>query len=554
MKLSRYYKKSMKTAILYIRVSTDEQAKRGYSLAYQEEMLRHYCLVNDIYIIDVVFEDFSAKNFKRPAWSAFYVRCKNYKTKRPDYILFTLWSRFSRSITEAYIMIKKLQDIGIIPQAVEQPLDMTIPENKIVLASYLATAEVENERKSLCVKANMYRAKMQGRWMGAAPIGYCNKTSIAGNKYIAIQEPEAAHIRDAFEQVSQGLFSVNQIYQMAAKKGLRCSLSNFWHVLKNPFYCGKIVVQINQSSPVIVEGQHEKLISPVLFDKVQQVINKRGRKLLRKSKQETNELLPFRGFLYCPKCKKRLTGSGSQGRHKRYFYYHCSGKCDFRVRADEVHRQFLEQIKSLEPDLQYIQLFKLLIEKNYKQSSFIESGNKLHAIRKLEDLQDHICSARTLLLSKDIDAIEYSRIKLDCEVKIEILKNRIDSAARSLALFKGRFNLMGRFLSTIDIVFEKANIFEKRQLINHFYEKEIVWEPICFIKYLKDSVHVVYDHSLKNHNGCDGNIMHDYENLPATHKKVLKIEQSKGRPLTTIQTQNVIDFLYGCVKFTIGFI
>lgn len=50
-------------------------------------------------------------------------------------------------------MIKKLQDIGIIPQAVEQPLDMTIPENKIVLASYLAIAEVEDERKSPFVKS-----------------------------------------------------------------------------------------------------------------------------------------------------------------------------------------------------------------------------------------------------------------------------------------------------------------------------------------------------------------------------------------------------------------
>jgi site-specific DNA recombinase len=36
----------MKKAILYIRVSTDEQAERGYSLMDQEARLRKYCEIN----------------------------------------------------------------------------------------------------------------------------------------------------------------------------------------------------------------------------------------------------------------------------------------------------------------------------------------------------------------------------------------------------------------------------------------------------------------------------------------------------------------------------
>jgi len=51
---------------------------------------------------------------------------KTYKANRPDYILFTKWDRFSRNIAEAYLMIKKLQDINVIPQAIEQPLGIFI--------------------------------------------------------------------------------------------------------------------------------------------------------------------------------------------------------------------------------------------------------------------------------------------------------------------------------------------------------------------------------------------------------------------------------------------
>jgi len=56
----------MKVADLYIRVSTDEQADKGYSQRSQEELLRKYCTINGISIRKVMFEDHSAKSFDRP--------------------------------------------------------------------------------------------------------------------------------------------------------------------------------------------------------------------------------------------------------------------------------------------------------------------------------------------------------------------------------------------------------------------------------------------------------------------------------------------------------
>ncbi|MEP7108313.1 MAG: recombinase family protein, partial [Ferruginibacter sp.] len=55
----------MKTADLYIRVSTDEQADKGYSQRNQEEALRKYCQVNLLQVGKVIIEDFSAKTFNR---------------------------------------------------------------------------------------------------------------------------------------------------------------------------------------------------------------------------------------------------------------------------------------------------------------------------------------------------------------------------------------------------------------------------------------------------------------------------------------------------------
>ncbi len=54
----------MKIADLYIRVSTDEQADKGYSQRDQDERLRKFCEINSIQIRKVIFEDHSAKTFK----------------------------------------------------------------------------------------------------------------------------------------------------------------------------------------------------------------------------------------------------------------------------------------------------------------------------------------------------------------------------------------------------------------------------------------------------------------------------------------------------------
>src|ERR1700742_4725186 len=181
----------MKIADLYIRVSTDEQADKGYSQRSQEELLRRYCNINNISVRQVIFEDHSAKTFNRPQWKRYLIDLKRNKGKA-DLVLFIKWDRFSRNAGDAYQMINTLRKLGVEPQAIEQPLDLSVPENKMMLAIYLTAPEIENDRRALNVFFGMRRARKEGRYMSTAPVGYINKTLEGGIKTIVQHEPNAS--------------------------------------------------------------------------------------------------------------------------------------------------------------------------------------------------------------------------------------------------------------------------------------------------------------------------------------------------------------------------
>jgi DNA invertase Pin-like site-specific DNA recombinase len=76
-----------KKAILYVRVSTDEQAEKGHSLAHQEDKLRSYCQFHDIEIVGFYKEDHSAKSFERPEFKKILAFLKANR-KAADTLLF----------------------------------------------------------------------------------------------------------------------------------------------------------------------------------------------------------------------------------------------------------------------------------------------------------------------------------------------------------------------------------------------------------------------------------------------------------------------------------
>lgn len=407
-----------KTADLYVRVSTDEQADRGYSQRNQEEVLRKYCQINDIAIRDVIYEDHSAKTFVRPKWNMLLAKLRKHKNKT-DLVLFTKWDRFSRNAGDAYQMINMLRKLGVEPQGIEQPLDLSIPENKMMLAFYLAAPEVENDRRALNTFHGMRRARKEGRYMGLAPAGYINRINEAGVKYIAFDEPEASIIKWAFTEIAKGIFNTEQIFHKAKQKGLKCSRNNFWRVIKNPVYCGKIAVpKYKDEEAKYVMGQHKALISEALFNEVQDVLNGRGRNF--RPKIVTKEPFPLRGFFSCPDCDKMLTGSISKGRNNYYAYYHCSAGCKFRINADKANTVFRDNLKMYIPIAEIANIYKKIIIEAYNESDNLNINYKTKLVEQINDYKKRIDYIRDLLSKQQIDVSDYS--EMNTNYKNETIK------------------------------------------------------------------------------------------------------------------------------------
>lgn len=77
--------------------------------------------------------------------------------------------------------------------------------------------------------------------MGKAPLGYINKITADGKKYIAPKEPAASILKWAFNTIAKGQYQVEQIYKAVNDQGFKVCKSGFWNLLRNPVYCGKIL-------------------------------------------------------------------------------------------------------------------------------------------------------------------------------------------------------------------------------------------------------------------------------------------------------------------------
>ncbi|WP_370635825.1 recombinase family protein [Flavobacterium sp. JAS] len=453
--------------ILYIRVSTDEQAEKGFSQRHQEEMLRKYCSINYIEVRNVIYEDHSAKTFNRPQWNKLLLNLKKQKNTT-DLVLFTKWDRFSRNAGDAYQMISILRKLGVEPQAIEQPLDLSIPENKMMLAFYLAAPEVENDRRALNTFHGMRRAKKEGRYMGTAPFGYANKSKEDGTKYIALVEPAASVMRWIFEELSKGVFNTEQVYHLARRRGFKRTKSNLWGLIRNPVYCGKIFIpKYKDEESRLVTGQHEPLISEGLFYNVQDVLD--GKSRVYRPKIKTVVEFPLRGSFICPKCQKKLQGSKCKGRHKHYYYYHCEAKCKYRINSETANKLFIENLKKYQPITEVKKLYTSLLYETHRDLTDNAGEKKRRLLEQIKDYEVRLGNARDLLLSLKIDPEDYKMMKEDYNGRITNLERELslvvnDKHSIEELLVKGVDNLIKLNETYVD-----RDLSDKRSLIGLIY-------------------------------------------------------------------------------------
>lgn len=459
----------MKSAYLYVRVSTDEQKRKGFSLAEQEDRLLIHCEINNIKVKGIFREDFSAKDFNRPEWKKLINVIKRNRHKNSDDILFLKWDRFSRNIEYAYQMIGILRKYNTKAMAIDQPIDFDVPESIVMLAVYLSIPEAENTRRGMNCSAGMRRSRKMGRWPGKAPFGYANMTAFDGKKFIAPKQPEADHIKWIFHQFAKGSFLIQQLRRLALLRGFECSTSAFWKLLRNPVYCGIVTVPENKDEELqFVKGVHEPLISEELFHRVQSILcNKRQQ---RGTKEIVKSLFPLRGFLICPLCQRTLTASRSKGKYSSYPYYHCTTvRCKGRFRSDAINEAYEKELGKIHLVAGVHELFEIVLE----DENIFTRRKEYRDDRKeiLDDISKQqllMSKARKYFLNDKIDFDDFTKLKKEHNAVLTVLNNQLINVTAKLFHCSRNTNGWSYSQSTILQSYKYQDIVGKRNLIGLF--------------------------------------------------------------------------------------
>ena len=130
---------------------------------------------------------------------------------------------------------------------------MSIPENKAILAMYLAMPEIDNDRRSLKIRGGIRAALKSGRLSRKAPFGYKN-TRDEKNRPLIVPNDDAKLIKYLFEEVAKGS-TQEEVRSELALKGLKISKNGVSVLLRNVIYMGKVLVPAEGDEPEdLVEG------------------------------------------------------------------------------------------------------------------------------------------------------------------------------------------------------------------------------------------------------------------------------------------------------------
>ncbi|MGB0868505.1 MAG: recombinase family protein [Flavobacteriales bacterium] len=467
----------MKQAILYTRVSTDEQAEKGFSLRHQKESLERHCQMQGYNVHNYFQEDFSAKNFSsRPEFNKLLRYVDSHKNQ-VDVILFTKWDRFSRNVEAAYKMIRTLREKGIEIVCTEQPLDLSQPDAKVMLAVYLVIPEVENDKNSLRTIDGLRRAKKEGCFTGKAPRGYLNTRNEQGKSTLKPDPANDHFVKSAFSMYSKGVYSSEDVRRELMDMGMKISKNGLLCILKNQTYIGKIVIKAYKEEPeVIVEGLHPALISKDLFNKVQLILKGKHKPKFR-TLTEIDEQLPLRGFLICPRCQKNLTGSGSKGRggRKTYWFYHCSKYCKVRFKAFEVNSLFEQLLAELTIEGDLREIFKSILANSFSnskmdQQTVIESlkREKLKLLKRIEIAEDNF-------FDQKITIETFNGMKKRIDIRLGEIKEKIKEVSTRDSRIEKYLEKGLEGMINLENNYKDAKVAKKRAIIQALFSEKLTY-------------------------------------------------------------------------------
>lgn len=160
----------MKSAIGYVRVSTDGQVADGVSLEAQKAKISAWCLVHDFQLIDIHVDAgiSGSKASNRPGLqSAIDQACQT----QSALIVYSL-SRLARSTRDTIDISEKLDRSGADLVSLSEKIDTSHAAGKMVFRMLAVLAEFEKDQISERTKMALAHKKAKGERCGSIPFGY----------------------------------------------------------------------------------------------------------------------------------------------------------------------------------------------------------------------------------------------------------------------------------------------------------------------------------------------------------------------------------------------
>lgn len=412
---------------LYIRVSTIEQAKEGYSVGAQEERLRAYAKAKNYTVLKTYIDPgFTGSNMNRPALQEMI---RQVELGAADLILVYKLDRLSRSQKDTLYLIEDVflkNSVDFV--SMNESFDTTTPFGRAMIGILSVFAQLEREQiRERTIMGKEERAK-EGKWHG----GGGKSRTVKGYDYIdgqlIINEYEAECVKTIYEEYLQGN-GTNKIFHLVLKKypGVTSTETTVRNILTNPIYTGKIKYKDG-----FYEGEHTPIITSEQYEQTQILMKKRA-----STSDPSRKKYLLTGLLYCGHCGARLFGrtGGKLKNGDNVRYYSCYSRQKTRIhmirdenckksheQKDKLEQHIIDEIKKI--NMRYIEEYR--IGEGSDVSSKIESLvtetlsidkqiAKLVDLYSLEDTPIEIIGKKIKTLKEEKAKIEQHITELNSE-------------------------------------------------------------------------------------------------------------------------------------------
>jgi site-specific DNA recombinase len=419
-------KSKKNVAGIYIRVSTEDQAREGFSLGEQEEKLRQLCKYKDFEIYKV-YKDagISAKNMKdRPA---FQQMLEDMKAGKLNYIVAYKLDRVTRSVRDLEVLITTLEDYHCYLVCERDDVNTSTANGRFFVRMLTVLSQLEIEIVSERTKFGLNGAIKSGHIPGKCPFGYYRDT----DKTLKINNSTKDLVIRIFEMYLEGksyqaianILNSEKINSPTKKKWIDSTIDR---IINNKIYIGDYERYRldNSKETEVFMNVAPAIITRAMWEEVQKQKEKNQRSYCR------NRVYIFFQKLICPTCGSIMTCKGAGGSKAKYLYYHCDN-CNLYYNESEIENCLIDYILDLvEYDYHINKYFyPILAEKKNDETKEIEQE-----IKKYQQQKDRLMDAYKAGILKMEDFAEDYKV---IENKLSILENkRLDA----LDLYKESYN------------------------------------------------------------------------------------------------------------------